>query len=95
MGTLKRILVYAFGIGLPLGGALGASSGKGWEMVAIGCAMGVAIYGGCACVFVGAEALVKKMPPKVRRLLLKRVLPGDSVISKGPLFDADTRKERG
>lgn len=94
MGTGKRILVYAFGIGLPLGGALGAVSGKGWAMVAIGCAMGVAIAGGYASAFVGAEALVKRMPPKLQRILLKRVLPGESVISTGPLFDAGTRQGR-
>jgi hypothetical protein len=94
MGTGKRILVYAFGAGLPLGGALGAISGKGWEMVAIGCLMGVAIAGLYGSVFIGAESLVKKMPPKLQRLMLKRVLPGDSVISTGPLADAGTRQGR-
>ena len=94
MGTGKRLLVYAFGAGLPLGGALGAVSGKGWEMAAIGCAMGVGIFLLYGSAFIGAESLVKKMPPRLQRVMLKRVLPGDSVISTGPLFDGDTQSRR-
>ncbi len=94
MGTGKRILVYAFGGGLPLGGALGAASGKGWEMVAIGCVMGVAIASLYGAAFIGAESLVRKMPPCLQRIMLKKVLPGESVISTGPLADAGTRQGR-
>lgn len=81
----KRVAVYAFGVGLPLGGALGAI--RGWEMGLAGAVMGVAICGVYGLCFIGAEALIAKMPPKVQRLLLRRVLPGDSVISTGPLGD--------
>lgn len=93
MGTFRRVLVYAFGAGLPLGGALGAI--RGWEMGLVGAAMGVSIFCVYGAFFIGAEALISKLPPKAQRVLLRRVLPGDSVISTGPLGGGDTRSTRG
>lgn len=94
MGTFRRVLVYAFGLGMPIGAAVGAASGKGLEHAALGAAVAVGVYALMGLVFIGAESAVSKMPPRVQRVLLRRVIPGESIISTGPLADAGTQPKR-
>lgn len=77
--------MYVFSVGIPLGGALGAASGKGWAGVGYGILAGViggTMYG---LAFAGGEAVLRRLPEKARRILTRKVLPGESFISTGPL----------
>ena len=78
-----------------MGGAIGGVSGKSMEAAALGAAVGVGVYAVMGLVFVGAELAISKMPPRVQRILLKQVIPGESVISTGPLADGGTQSKRG